>query len=223
MPIIAISSGKGGTGKTATAFSLAELWKIQGRSVAIIDCDPNENLTNWFIKRTNDAQEVSEDGSLVDGIKWVSEMEAERIVDVADELSQSHDFVIIDVAGVQSTSLLYSAGIADLVIIPAQPSEDDVIEAVKTRKVVRNASKLTKRDIEYRVLVTRVKQTKAYQFALGQISAFDLPKFETEIKDLTIFKEARFCGSSPEGMEPKSDAAALVRQLAKEIETIVSL
>lgn len=43
-------------------------------------------------------------------------------------------FFLIDVASVASVSLLKSAGIADLVIIPAQPNEDDFIEAINTKE-----------------------------------------------------------------------------------------
>lgn len=221
--IIALSSGKGGPGKTTTAFSLAEYWSKAGKSVAIVDCDPNHNVTNWFNKRKIDAEAVSVDESLVDGIKWVQELEAENIIDTGLSLQAGYDVTIIDVAGVLSNHQLYAASIADIVIVPAQPSEDDIIEAVKTRKIIQNASRLGKRDIPFRLLLTRTKHSNAYKFAKEQVNDFEFPHFETEIKDLTIFKEARFSGSSPEVLNPKSAGAELIRQLAKEIETIVSL
>ncbi|WP_167730390.1 ParA family protein [Terasakiella sp. SH-1] len=221
--VIALSSGKGGPGKTTTAFSLAEYWSSAGKTVAVVDCDPNHNITNWFNKRKIDAEVISEDESLVDGIKWVQELEAENIIDTGLSLQADYDVTIIDVAGVLSNHQLYAASIADLVIVPAQPSEDDIIEAVKTKKIIQNASRLGKRDIPFRLLLTRTKYSNAYKFAKEQVKDFEFPHFDTEIKDLTIFKEARFSGSSPEVLNPKSKGAELIRELAKEIETIVSL
>ncbi|MBN2078362.1 MAG: ATP-binding protein [Spirochaetes bacterium] len=45
--VITIASGKGGTGKTTVALSVATLFSTQHRSVALLDCDveePNDNL-----------------------------------------------------------------------------------------------------------------------------------------------------------------------------------
>ena len=47
MMIIAVASGKGGTGKTTVAVNLAVTWARQGRTVQLLDCDveaPNVNL-----------------------------------------------------------------------------------------------------------------------------------------------------------------------------------
>lgn len=47
---IAIASGKGGTGKTTIAMSLASCYARNGMSVALLDCDVEEPNVNLFLK-----------------------------------------------------------------------------------------------------------------------------------------------------------------------------
>lgn len=47
---IAIASGKGGTGKTIIAMSLASCYARNGMSVALLDCDVEEPNVNLFLK-----------------------------------------------------------------------------------------------------------------------------------------------------------------------------
>ena len=45
--IIAISSSKGGPGKTNTVANLADYWALKGKKVAMLDSDPNKNLSKF--------------------------------------------------------------------------------------------------------------------------------------------------------------------------------
>ncbi|HPA73187.1 MAG TPA: ATP-binding protein [Spirochaetota bacterium] len=54
---IAIASGKGGTGKTLMAVSLASWCAHEGMSVALLDCDVEEPNADLFLKSTIDARE----------------------------------------------------------------------------------------------------------------------------------------------------------------------
>ncbi len=47
--MLSIASGKGGTGKTTVALSVATLISMQGRSVALLDCDVEEPNANLFL------------------------------------------------------------------------------------------------------------------------------------------------------------------------------
>lgn len=52
MDTILILSGKGGCGKTTVARELAVAGTLDGKSVAMIDLDPQAGLTGWYGRRT---------------------------------------------------------------------------------------------------------------------------------------------------------------------------
>ena len=47
MPVITLSSPKGGAGKTTAATILATELAERGAAVTIIDADPNKNVVDW--------------------------------------------------------------------------------------------------------------------------------------------------------------------------------
>lgn len=51
MYVIAFANPKGGTGKTTAAIILAEQITMAGATVAILDCDPNQNIVTWGKER----------------------------------------------------------------------------------------------------------------------------------------------------------------------------
>ena len=136
----------------------------------------------------------------------------------AKDLHQKHDVVIIDVAGVSSKSLLYAAGVAHFVVIPSQPSEDDLVEAIKTRKIVSNAEEMLGREIPNAILLTRVRaKTQVLAHSLQQIIGLKIPFFESVIHDRTIYQKTRFSGSTPISADSKSDAAKEIEAFAYEL------
>lgn len=56
MKIITIASLKGGVGKTTTAVYLALALVARGKRVLVIDVDPNNNLTDFFLRDTDPAE-----------------------------------------------------------------------------------------------------------------------------------------------------------------------
>lgn len=209
--IVTFATTKGGTGKTTLAVSLASYWKKIGVKVAALDTDPNQNLKNWFSK-----------GKLTD-IPFKAEADENYLIDAIDELAQDAEVVVVDMAGVGNQALVYAIGISSLVIIPARTSEDDVLEALKTRQIVKNAQKLTRKNIDYRVVLTQVKPgTLVMNHSKKQFEVFDVPLFQTAIANRTIFQQCRFNGSSPFQSDDEKAIAELTA-FAQEVETALDL
>ena len=210
--IITLCTSKGGTSKTSLVASLLNYWDKKGLKVAGVDADPNCNLTRWLDK-----------GSLKN-IPHIAQTDEGEIINTVENISSERDLVIVDIAGFGNQSMVYAIGISSLVIIPSRPSEDDVLEALKTRQIVTNASKLTRREIPYKVVLTQVKAgTLVLEHTLKQFQAFNVPLFDTAIALRTIYQTSRFSGETPITAEPKGKAAFEIKALAKEIEVQLSL
>ena len=63
--------------------------------------------------------------------------------------------VVIDLEGPANQAMLYACGKEDLVLVPAQPSRFDVVEAMKAAGVVRQAADRIGRGMAHRALLTR--------------------------------------------------------------------
>jgi chromosome partitioning protein len=210
VPIVSVSTSKGGAGKTTTTMSLTEWWSCKGLRVGLIDTDPMMSLTRWY--------EKGRDKGYFQNIEFRTELQDKKIISTAKEVSQICEIVLIDVAGIASVNLLKAAGIADLVIIPAQPNEDDFLEALNTKGIVREAMELTGRTIPCKTLITRAKQsTTVLKHTVSQLEKINFPMFKSIIYDRTVYPQARYNGQTPVSYEPCGAAAADIRLLADEI------
>lgn len=210
VPIISVETSKGGAGKTTTTISLSDWWSRKGFRVGLMDTDPSMSLTRWY--------EKGREKGHFQNVEFRTELQDTKIIATAKEVSQNCDIVLIDVAGVASVSMLKAAGIADLVVIPAQPNEDDFLGAINTRSIVREAMELTGRTIPFKTLVTRGRQgTTVLKHTLVQLEKMNFPMFQSIIYDRTVYPQARYNGQTPVTYEPSGAAASDIRILSDEI------
>jgi chromosome partitioning protein len=228
-PIVAFASTKGGVGKTTLAYSLAtELTRrLKGRGsvmpvdgisgspeflVSCIDADPNRTLTEAIrITGMPDILMMAADG--------------ESLLDVLRKAQASSAVVLIDLEGTANQAMLYACGKADLVLIPAQPSRFDVLEAVKTAGVVRQAADLVGRHIEYRVVLSRtpVLRQRVAEHSRSQFQKAGLPMLGVELVQRTAFQTMTYSGEPPFQQDPNSGATRNVEALADEVVAILGL
>ena len=190
--IISISSTKGGTGKTTLAAGLASYYFRKGVDICVLDVDPNENLSRWI--------EGNPNGHLIN-LQRVPN--PEDLVDLTLSCAEKHEITIIDCAGFHSQSTLYAASVSDLVLIPARPSEDDVLEAIKTRQIIRTAAKMGKREVRHLVVLNAVQRgTLALRHARARLAAFDMPVAVCDLRSSVNIATVRFSCLSPLDMSP---------------------
>jgi chromosome partitioning protein len=222
--IIAVSSSKGGPGKTILSGNVADALAILGYKVAALDVDPNQNLTDWFNKGKEISKATGQPNDCFMGITLETQMEDDQIVKDCRRLAMEHDFVIVDVAGVKSQSLYVAAGAAALVIIPATPSEDDFKEALKTKKIVASAAEMISErlgkeiEINTRIVINATQtNTVVHEHIAKELERRNIPVFKTTVGFRTIFKKARFMGSTVVRVEPSGTAAREIMSLVEEI------
>ena len=202
MSILTVATTKGGAGKTTLARLILARLALQGLRLAAIDADLNRTLADW----TSLAKFA---------VTVYHELDKGRIVPLADELSKTHDVVVIDTAGAASDSMLFAIGCSDLVLIPLQPSLGDIVEAVKTFQLIKSASLMLKRDVLTRVVLLSVKETTGVaQHILTEASNAGLPLMQTRLSHLVAFQEMSFTGMAPAKGKAAKEIAALMEEIA---------
>lgn len=122
-------SQKGGSGKTTLSINLAIAASLRGKSVVIIDLDPQQSAARWArLRSTDNPVIVSGHGP-----------------NVADLVGRAKDggadLVIIDTAPKSESAALAAAKLADVVVIPCQPSSLDLDAIADSVNIVHLAKK----------------------------------------------------------------------------------
>ena len=109
MQVVSVLAQKGGVGKTSIVLALAVEASAAGRTVVVLDADPQASACRWRDRRQADAPVVTD----------VQPSRLRNAVDVAGE--QGVDLVVVDTPPRSETAALEAAKVADLVVIPCRP------------------------------------------------------------------------------------------------------
>ena len=114
--IITVAQQKGGAGKTTIVANLAVALVKAGKSVSLLDTDPQGSLGRWYLAR----REAGEPGfEFSTASAWGVSYEC-------DKLRKSADFVLIDTPPKIDSDLKPAIRESDLVIVPVSASPVDV-------------------------------------------------------------------------------------------------
>ncbi len=129
MAIIAICNQKGGCGKTSIAINLAQAFATNGKDVLLLDMDPQGSASDWRSIALGS-------GPAFD----VREIERSDLLRQARALRQIHDVIIVDCPPQYAQPSSAAIRVADLVLVPVQPSPFDVwsthaiVDLIKARQ-----------------------------------------------------------------------------------------
>jgi chromosome partitioning protein len=136
--IVMVGSEKGGVGKSAIARNLAVFSVMNGKDTCLVDADPQGTVITWHTKRLDHEPYVHV-------VQMTTALDKEGRPDrlgISNRLAaeaKRHDVVIVDVGGRASSELVTSMTVADLLITPFSPSEDDTLTLGKVLKLVDEA------------------------------------------------------------------------------------
>jgi chromosome partitioning protein len=117
MGIIAVAGRKGGIGKSTIAGNLAGEFAAMGRSVVVLDADPQHSLAAWAAQG---------EGTLSKCIERVENGKGEGLRAHARRVAKTADIVVIDTPPGITETLYDAAMVADIVLLPCGPSPLDL-------------------------------------------------------------------------------------------------
>lgn len=147
MYVITFANPKGGSGKTTSAMLLAEQIAVSGGRVAILDLDPNANILVW-------SQGRAEEGR---GVPFTvhARPQADETVELIDGMSDSVDYLIIDLEGSKDQIVTFALSRTDLCVIPLDGSPMEARQAAAAVRLVQSTSAMIRTQIAYTLLFTR--------------------------------------------------------------------
>ena len=126
--VVALSSMKGGTGKTTIAYNLAERAHSSGLNCVLIDCDPQEGSLGLADLREEPGWEITNSRMGAAG--------AEKVIKLRD--SGAYDLLICDLPGVESFSMGVLLAEADITLSPLNIGPGELQSAKNFRYVAEN-------------------------------------------------------------------------------------
>jgi chromosome partitioning protein len=222
-PVVAVLNPKGGTGKTTLATNLARALGIRlGIPALLLDTDPQGTARDWQRAQSSPLEEGSE-GRQVESVRTLPYPEV-RGVDVPGhvrreaEAAAARAVVVIDGAAKAEAMAAEAAKVADLVLIPVQPSPADIWGASDLVRIVRAA-----RTPAAFVVVRQVAGTRLAEDIGPALGGYGLPVFAARTAQRVAYAEALLLGRTVLDLDRAGAAAAEVLAVADEVLTVLGV
>lgn len=198
MKVVACISQKGGVGKTTIAINLAVAAAQDGKQAVLFDLDPQQSAARWSRLRQTDNPVILS-------------AHAPNLAELIEKArSGGADLVVIDTAPKSETASLTAAKLADLIIIPCQPSSLDIDAIGDTVQIARLAAKPAV------IVLTNVKaQSSLTDMAADAIAGYGLPVSSVRLGSRVAFIKSLAEGQGILEFDPASTSAREIKQLYK--------
>jgi chromosome partitioning protein len=244
MSVLTVAGQKGGSGKTNLVRNLAIQFALDGYSVGVVDADLIQQHSSEFFadRRRDGARDIWTPREDIPGLTiavWdrgsaevpnasiviAPQVDQDAIGDVIQSLADAVDVVMCDLQGSASVAMLHAIHYADLVLIPVQPSNDDLKSAHSTARHVAQAGKSARRDIPYRIVISRAStgfRPEVEKVVEEALENAGMPRLKTQVFERTAFKRASFSRMAPIFDEPGGGAAKNIRAVYAEVKTALA-
>lgn len=187
--ILAVTSGKGGVGKTSLTVNVAAALARSGHRVGVLDADlglgnvdvmlgltPGSHLGDVLggekslaeiVVRTSDGVRVIPAGSGIRALTTLNPIQWQRLTEVVDEASADLDFLLVDTAPGVSDNVVDLAGLTDRVVVVTSYEPTAIVDAYAIIKLLTNADP----DREVGVVVNAARDADQGELVFRQLSA----------------------------------------------------
>lgn len=202
--VITVAQHKGGAGKTTLTVQLAATLYNDGATVLVIDVDPQGSTTEWHktrsvtLGRKNKIQLLQTQG-------WKMMREVPR-------LAKEFDYIIIDTPPHAESESSIAIRLADLVIVPVQPSPLDVWACAPTLKIILSEKK------PLMLVMNRVPpKSNLNETIMDKLSGMGIQVAKQSLGNRVVFASSVMKGLGVVEFDPRSTAADEMRSLLKDI------
>lgn len=202
--VVTVAQQKGGAGKTTLVNQLATALRGLGRSVALVDIDPQGSLTGWMRLREHRQQQAPElRFSMIGGWRLGVEL---------DRLKREAELILVDTPPHTEADAKTAIRSADLVLVPCQPSSLDIWASKATLDhAVKERRKVA-------MVLNRVPpRGRAIDEARAALADLGAMALEHQIGNRQAFVASVAQGLGVVESEPRSAAADEVRALAQDV------
>ena len=205
MPVIALVGNKGGAGKTTLSVNLAA-GLARYAETAIVDADPQGSSVHWYANSTDER------------VTPVFQAESELIYQIED-LKNQYPYIIADcppsVHAPQTDAILK---MADVALVPVQPSPVDLWATVHIEQAVTEAKQINptlRALLVVNQMELRSTLSKLIRDALSEIA---VPVATTAVRKRAVYKASALEGRTVFDMGKRGEEAAReLDQLIKEV------
>ena len=199
MYVIAIVAQKGGTGKTTLALCLAVAATNDGKSVLVVDLDPQATASNWGDRRKSQ-QPV------------ITSTQAARLPKLlATAAANGADLVIIDTPPRLEQAAMAAARAASLILIPCIPAINDLDTLDTTIELLKHAG-TTRAIVVLNSAPARGARKEQAEEVVRDKGILIAP---ITFGHRTAFPDAAAFGQTPEEYDPKCKASEEIQHLYK--------
>src|SRR3954447_11609497 len=239
MSVLTVASQKGGSGKTNLVRNLVVHFALDGYTVGLVDADLIQRHSSEFFgnrcrEGARDVWTARDDiPNLSVGI-WdrssshlpsksiivTPQVDENTIGEAIQILADSVDVVICDLQGSASVAMNHAIPYADLVLIPVQPSNDDLKSSYSTARHVVQAGKSARRTIPFRIVISRAStgfRPEVERVIEEALENAKLPRLKTPVFERTAFKRASFSRIAPMFEDPKGGASVNLNAVYREV------